>query len=70
VNEIAAKLVDALSMFWQSLDEQERRLLAIGVAYVAAMIVLAPVERRRKEQEREELATAVARRLAERGSRG
>ena len=72
MSEIAAKLADALSMFWQSLDEEERKLLALGVAYVAAMIVVAPIERRRKQKEREELATEVARLLvgAEGGNRG
>jgi type II secretory pathway component PulM len=67
MQEIVAKLTDALSMFWQSLDERERRLLALGVAYLAAMIVVAPIERRRKQNEREELATEVARLLVERG---
>lgn len=70
MQEIAAKLADALSMFWLSLDERERRLLAIGVAYVAAMIVVAPVEHRRKQREREELAAEVARLVIERGGRG
>lgn len=68
MNEIAAKLADALSMFWLSLDERERRLLALGVAYVAAMIVVAPIEKRRKQRDREELASEVARILVERGS--
>lgn len=66
MTEIAAKLADALSMFWQSLDERERQVLALGVAYVAAMIVVAPIERRRKQREQEELATEVARLLVER----
>lgn len=68
--EIAAKLADALSMFWQSLDDRERRLLALGVAYLAAMIVVTPIERQRRRQEREELATEVARLLVERSQHG
>lgn len=71
MNEIAAKLADAMSMFWQSLDERERRLLAVGVAYVLAMIVVRPMERRRHEREQEELADKVARALMDAGgSRG
>lgn len=68
--EIAAKLADALSMFWQSLDEHERRLLAVGIAYVGAMIVVGVHERRRKEAELDALSDRVAARLVERGSRG
>lgn len=71
MSEIAGKLADALSMFWQSLDDRERKLLAVGVAYVAAMIVLAPIERQRKQRERAELVEDVARTLrGEVGSRG
>ena len=65
-NGIAAKLADALSMFWQSLDEQERRLLALGVAWLVAVVAVAPVERRRRRQERAELASEVAQLLQER----
>jgi type II secretory pathway component PulM len=70
MNEIAAKLADALNMFWQSLDERERRLLALAIAYGLAMIVVAPMERRRKEREQEELAEKVARALVEAGRHG
>lgn len=63
MNEIAAKLADALSMFWQSLDEQERRLLGLGVLYLAALLVVGPLERRRRQREQDELAERVARRL-------
>jgi type II secretory pathway component PulM len=59
-SEIAAKLVDALSMFWQSLDERERRLLAIGAAWVAVSLVMLPLERRRKEREEAELIERLA----------
>lgn len=70
MNEIAAKLADALSMFWLSLDERERRLLALGAAWLVASVVLATAERRRKERELDELADRVTARLMERGSRG
>ena len=50
-------------MFWQSLDAQEKRMLALGVAYVAFLVVSAPLERGRKQRERDELAEAVAVRL-------
>jgi hypothetical protein len=70
MNEIVAKLADSLSMFWQSLDDQERRLLVLGVAWVAASVVLGAVERQRKARELDELAERVAARLRERGSRG
>ena len=70
MGEIAEKLADALSMFWQSLDERERRLLVLGVAYLGAVIVLAPLQQRQRRQEREELAEELARRLVEGRSRG
>ena len=50
-------------MFWQSLDAQEKRMLALGVAYVTFLVVSAPLERNRKARERDELAEAVALRL-------
>ena len=67
MNEIAAKLADALAMFWQSLDEQERRLLMIGVLWLAAALVSVPLERSRKERERQELVEAVAERMSRGG---
>lgn len=70
MNEIVTKLADALSMFWQALDDHERRLLVAGVAWVSASLVLGAVERKRKARELDELAERVAARLAERGSRG
>lgn len=71
MNEIAAKLADALSMFWQSLDERERQLVLVGAAYLVALAVWTPLERRRKAREREEIADAIARHLsAAGGSRG
>lgn len=70
MHEIAAKFADALSMFWQALDDQERRLLALGIAWLLASIVLATAERGRRERELDEVADRVAARLVERGSRG
>lgn len=58
--EIAEKLADALTMFWQALDDRERRLLVLGVAWLGAVIVMAPVERSRRQRERDEIAQRVA----------
>lgn len=63
--EIAEKLADALTMFWQALDEKERRLLVLGTAWLVAMIALAPVERSRRQRERDEIAERVATYLKE-----
>lgn len=63
--EIAEKLADALSMFWQSLDERERRLFVLGVAWLAATIAVAPLERRRRQRELDEIAGRVATYLKE-----
>jgi len=63
VNEIAAKFVDALSMFWQTLSSEEKRMLALGVAWATFVVVSVPLERSRKEREMDELADAVASRL-------
>ena len=60
---IAERFADAAVMFWQSLDAQEKRMLALGVAYVTFLVVSAPLERNRKQRERDELAEAVALRL-------
>lgn len=63
MNEIAAKFVDALSMFWQTLSSEEKRMLALGVAWATFVVVSVPLERSRKEREMDELADAVALRL-------
>ena len=60
---IAERFADAAVMFWQSLDAQEKRMLAVGVVWLAVVVVSAPLERGRKERERAELAEAVAVRL-------
>lgn len=57
---IAAKLADALSMFWLSLDERERRLVLLGSAYLLAVLVSASLRRARREQEQAGLAERVA----------
>jgi len=69
-SEIAAKLADALSMFWQSLDDQERRLLVLGAVWLAAALALGPIERRRKEREEAELIERLAQALDERRRHG
>jgi hypothetical protein len=59
VNEIAGKLVDALSMFWQSLDEQEKRIVLYLGCYFAVTTALAYARARRERmiaELREELA--------------
>jgi type II secretory pathway component PulM len=69
-SEIAAKLADALSMFWQSLDERERRLLALGAVWVAVSLAMMPLERRRKEREEAELIERLAAAIEVRQQRG
>lgn len=58
--EIAAKLADALSMFWQALDERERKLLLIAVVWIVAAVALRPVQQRKANEERQRLAAEVA----------
>lgn len=65
MSEIATKLADALSMFWQSLDERERRLLVLGTLWLGAMLVAAPIERGRREREQAELAARIEARVIE-----
>lgn len=70
MSEIAAKFADALSMFWLALDDRERRMILLGAAWLVASVALAAAERRRREQELDDVADRVAARLQERGSRG
>lgn len=60
---ITGKLADALSMFWQSLSEQERRAVVLGAFYLVGLVLVAPLERKRKQAEREELVSEVVRRV-------
>ena len=60
---ITGKLADALSMFWQSLSDQERRAVILGACYLVGLVVVAPLERRRKQAEREELVSEVVKRV-------
>lgn len=69
MNEIVAKLADSLSMFWQALDERERRLFALGVAWVVGSFVLAAAERGRKQREKEEWVAEALRLMDERWER-
>lgn len=58
MNEIATKLLDALQMFWQSLDDHERRMLLYFAAYMGASLALSAHARSRerlKNELREEL---------------
>lgn len=63
---IAEKLVDALAMFWQALDDQERRLLVAGTVWAAVSVAAAVSSRRQQERERAELVEQVAARVQER----
>lgn len=61
MGEIASKLVDAASMFWQALDERERRMLLYVAAYFAFTMLLAAQQRSRerlKAELREEITRA------------
>lgn len=60
---ITGKLADALSMFWQSLSDQERRAVVLGAFYLVGLVLVAPLERKRKQAEREELVSEVVRRV-------
>jgi hypothetical protein len=58
VGEIASKLADAASMFWQSLAEHERRVVIYLAAYFAFTLLLAAQQRSRerlKSELREEI---------------
>jgi type II secretory pathway component PulM len=52
--ELLTKAADAASMFWQALDERERRLLLYGAVYLA-VLVYASLRRRERERFRREL---------------
>lgn len=59
MGEIVGKLADSLSMFWQALDEQERRLVIVGAVWIVAMAANVPLEQRRRRSERDEIAAQV-----------
>ena len=50
-------------MFWQSLDDREKRMMAVGVAWALYLIVSVPLARAREDRDRQLLADAVAERL-------
>lgn len=59
MNEIATKLYDALSMFWASLDDHEKRIVLYFAAYLTVTTALAYARARREKmiaELREELA--------------
>lgn len=63
MGEIASKLTDAASMFWQSLDSHERRMLLYVGAYFAFTLLLAAQQRSRerlKLELREEIVRGAA----------
>lgn len=59
---IVERAFDAALMFWQTLDERERMLLASGLAWFAVIVLQVKLVER-KEREREQLADAVVARL-------
>ena len=61
--EIIAKFGSALSGFWWSLDEHERKLLIIGGAYLVAVVLYTSTAQERRERELEELAARLEQRL-------
>lgn len=63
MGEISGKLADALSMFWQSLSDQERRAVVIGTAYLVGLVLVAPLERKRKQAEQEAMISEVVKRV-------
>jgi hypothetical protein len=67
MSEIMGKFASSMSGFWWSLDDQERRLLVYGVLYLAALVVAIPMTKARDQKRQDELADAVAERLAARG---
>lgn len=55
---ILSKLTDALSMFWQALDEEERRIvlyLGVYVTLTVAMALRAMADERRETRLRREI---------------
>lgn len=66
MGEIASKLVDALSMFWQSLDESERRVVLYLAVYFASSVIFA-VHKANEERRRVRLLAELREEIA-RGS--
>lgn len=60
MGEIGSKLVDALSMFWQSLDEQERRVFLYMAVYFGISMLVA-VQQRSRERLKHELREEITR---------
>lgn len=66
---ILEKARDAGSMFWQALDERERKMVAFYLLYLAAS-AWSVWSARRRERSKVELVDAVVERLTVGGSRG
>lgn len=64
---IVSKLTDSLSMFWQSLDDDERRIVAYAVAYVLVSVMLGvqAAARQRRERALRDEVSAILREHAE-----
>lgn len=65
--ELLAKFTDAASMFWQSLSDDERRLLLYAGAYLAVSLVLG-VQAKAAESRERRLREEVRAVLRENGS--
>lgn len=62
---IVTKLTDALSMFWQALDDEERRVVLYIGAYIAVSLVVglqAKAAESRERRLREEVRSILAER--------
>jgi len=58
--ETLSKLVDAASMFWQSLDERERMVVAYGAAWLVLVLVAGAAQRQRERLKAELLEELTA----------
>lgn len=60
---VVERFTDAAAMFWQSLNDSERRALVVGACWLAYFVATVPLERARNDRERDRLADAIAERL-------
>ena len=57
------RLGDAALMFWQSLDDRERRMIVMGVVYGVYLVAASVAASKHREHERRQLAIAIAEEL-------
>lgn len=60
MGEIPTKLLDALAMFWQALDEQERRMLLYFGVYLSVTLLVS-MQQRSRERLKSELREEITR---------